>query len=95
MEDSVFYDSLQNSLIDILSMIDYQLAVEFSRNDDAYLNNTYICYRNLPSKPRISFYLWDFDLAYDNANLTTNGWVYDTYNVMWKKANSALNTEMP
>lgn len=70
-------------LVDVQSMIDCQLIVEFSCNTDSYNQSTFI-YKNVDSKdPRIKFCVWDFDLAYGNGSKTNfikpNIWVYNSY----------------
>ena len=69
--------------IDIYSMIDCQLVVEFSCNTDSYNQSTFF-YKTVDSNDsRIKFCVWDFDLAYGNGSKTNfikpNIWVYNSY----------------
>lgn len=75
------------SKIDVQSFIDYMLATEFSGNIDGYrLSTYYYKYSNAQAKkdgldPRWKMTLWDFNIAYGNANYyngnRTNFWQYD------------------
>lgn len=73
--------------IDVRSFIDYMLATEFSMNIDGYRLSTkfykYSTTRAAAEKldPRWKTTLWDFNIAYGNANYyqgeSTNVWQYD------------------
>ena len=64
-------------LIDIQSMIDYQLISEFCCNYDSYELSTYLYKRRNDDDGRIRFSLWDLDLTYGNNRLLPNEWVYN------------------
>lgn len=79
-----------DSHIDMLSMIDYQLASEFSHNGDAYVFSTFF-YKNRDDKdPKLKFSLWDFDLGYGNYSAgdcsKTDTWVYEKQGHWWREA---------
>lgn len=54
--------------IDVLSFIDYQLATELAHNVDGYRLSTYFYKRRDSVDPRFKTSLWDFNIAYGNAD---------------------------
>lgn len=76
--------------IDMLSMIDYQLASEFSHNVDAYRLSTFIYKYRDEKDPRLKFSLWDFDLGYGNCSAgnasCTDTWMYEKHGSWWMEA---------
>lgn len=76
-------------LVDINSMIDYQLAAELSHNGDGYLFSTYLYKHRDDSDGRFKFSLWDYDLAYGNYSKPevsrTDSWMYDRQGYWWKE----------
>lgn len=67
-------------LIDIQSMIDYQIMTELSHNADGYTLSTFMYKHNAG---RFKFSLWDYDLAYGNyaqrASSYTYTWIYKSW----------------
>ena len=73
-------------LIDIQSMIDYQLISEFSCNQDSYELSTFLYKKRNSKDSRIKFCLWDFDMTYGNNRLLPNEWVYSMRRHWWSTA---------
>ena len=73
-------------LIDIQSMIDYQLISEFSSNHDSYDLSTYLYKRRNDDDARIKFCIWDFDVTYGNNRLLYNDRVYSLRKHWWSTA---------
>ena len=79
MEHAVAGEDFKNpstgyrAYLDILSMIDYMIAQEFSKNVDGYRLSTPIYkYRDSYDK-RFRFSIWDFNISMGNADYT-DGW---------------------
>ena len=67
-----------DKVIDVLSFIDYQLAMELGHNVDAYrLSGKFYKHRD-SLDPRFKMALWDMNLAYGNIN-RLEGWRTDTW----------------
>ena len=74
-------------IVDVQSMIDYQLVVEFSCNVDGYKMSTFMYKFPDDIDPRIKFGVWDFDMAYGNYAGEDGGkWLYQNYESWWKDA---------
>lgn len=73
-------------LIDIESMISYQLMTEFSHNADGYTLSTFIYKFSSNDDGRFKFSLWDYDLAYGNYAVkgcsNTDTWIIKSW---WKE----------
>ena len=72
--------------IDMESFIDFLLVNEISRNVDGYRISTYLHkLRDSEGGKIVAGPLWDFNLAFGNANYcaggNTNGWAFDFYTV--------------
>lgn len=67
--------------IDVMSFIDYQLAMELGHNIDAYRKSCKLYKRRDGIDGRFKTVIWDMNLAYGNCNLhegwRTDGWVYE------------------
>ena len=61
-------DNGYRKYIDALSFIDYQLATELGHNVDGYRLSTYFYKRRDSVDPRFKTSLWDFNIAYGNAD---------------------------
>ena len=64
--------------LDIMSFIDYQLAMELSHNVDGYRLSAKIFKRRDSEDPRFKLVLWDFNIAYGNVNYY-DGWTWDNW----------------
>ena len=64
--------------LDIMSFIDYQLAMELSHNVDGYRLSCKIYKSRDSVDPRFKLVLWDFNIAYGNVNYY-NGWYTDDW----------------
>ena len=62
--------SYVSRLVDIYSMIDYQLLTEFAQNLDGYDMSNFIYKRSNDSDSLFHFVLWDFDHAYITPSQT-------------------------
>jgi len=93
MEDAFLSDDWDNpeggyrASIDVQSFIDYMLATELSMNIDGYRLSTHLYkhgqkrYEKEGIDPRWKTTLWDYNIAWGNANYydgdKTNGWQYE------------------
>lgn len=75
--------------IDVLNFVDYQLAMEFGHNVDAYRLSGKFFKRRDSVDARFKMVLWDMNLAYGNADYY-QGWRTDTW--MYKN-NNIMNSE--
>lgn len=80
MEDAFYKKDFAtiSKLVDVESLINYQLAVELSHNMDGYVRSVYLYKDKDKNDPRFKILLWDFDLTFGNSNYR-DGWRYDTY----------------
>ena len=66
--------------LDVMSFIDYQLAMELSHNVDGYRLSCKIYKTRDSIDPRFKLVLWDFNIAYGNVDYYkgwyTEGWIY-------------------
>lgn len=67
-----------NPFIDPMSFIDYQIAMEFSHNIDAYRLSCKMFKRRDSEDSRFKLVVWDMNLAYGNTD-NYNGWYTDTW----------------
>ena len=65
-------------IIDELSFIDYQLAMEFGHNVDGYRLSGKFFKRRDSKDPRFKMVVWDMNQAYGNTN-RLDGWRTDTW----------------
>lgn len=67
--------------IDVMSFIDYQLAMELGHDIDAYRKSCKLYKRRDHIDGRFKAVVWDMNLAYGNCNLReawrTDGWMYE------------------
>lgn len=67
--------------LDTLSLMDYYIAQELTKNIDAYRLSTPMYKYPDSVDPRFKFSIWDFNIAMGNANYhdgwSTTGWVYN------------------
>lgn len=59
--------------LDVTSFIDYMLSTEFTRNVDGYRLSTNLYKHQDSVDPRFKMSLWDFNIAFGNANYN-DGW---------------------
>ena len=64
--------------IDVMSFIDYQIAIELGHNIDGYRKSAKFYKRRDSENPRFRMVLWDNDLAYGNCKIR-QGWRTDTW----------------
>lgn len=88
LSGSSFTDPINGyaAYIDVNSFIDFLLVNEFGRNVDGYRISTFIHKRRDSEGGKIfAGPLWDFNLAFGNANYcnggNTSGWAFDFYTV--------------
>lgn len=100
MEDALAADNYTDPVegyrkyIDVTSFIDYQLAMEFGHNVDAYRLSGKFFKRRDSQDPLFKMVVWDMNLAYGNANYynawRTDLWSYDGNDVMYPKNEAYL-----
>ena len=88
-------DRMENALaagqyeqvIDVMSFIDYQLAMELSHNVDGYRLSGKFYKRRDSEDPRFKMAIWDFNIAYGNCRYRegwrTDTWVYESNDVLY------------
>lgn len=73
--------------IDVMSFIDYQLAMELGHNVDGYRKSCKLYKRRDGVDGRFKTVVWDMNLAYGNCNLhegwRTDGWVYECNDLLY------------
>ncbi len=73
--------------IDVMSFIDYQLAMELGHNVDGYRKSCKLYKRRDSVDGRFKTVVWDMNLAYGNCNLhegwRTDGWVYECNDLLY------------
>ena len=73
--------------IDVMSFIDYQLAMELGHNVDGYRKSCKLYKRRDGIDGRFKTVVWDMNLAYGNCNLhdgwRTDGWVYESNDLLY------------
>ena len=75
--------------IDVMSFIDYQLAMELGHNVDAYRFSVKFYKRRDSEDPRFKLVVWDMNLAYGNSH-RLQGWRNDTWRYL---SNDMMNDE--
>lgn len=90
-------DDMENALdqgrygrfIDVMSFIDYQLAMELGHNVDGYRLSGKFYKRRDSEDPRFKMVVWDMNLAYGNANRLdgwrTDTWIYQSNDLMYNQ----------
>ncbi len=78
-----------SELIDVTSFVDYQLAMEFGHNVDAYRLSGKFFKRCDSQDPRFKMVLWDMNLAYGNSSRLegwrTDTWMYQSNDLMYRE----------
>ena len=74
--------------LDVTNFIDYQIAMEFGHNVDAYRLSGKFFKRRDSEDPRFKMVVWDMNLAYGNADYY-EGWRTDTW---MYKSNNIINS---
>jgi len=92
MEDALASDDFQDTetgyphYIDVTNFIDQQLSQEVSHNVDGYRLSTNIYKRRDSVDPRFKTTLWDFNIAFGNANYynaeRTDTWMFENNRYM-------------
>ena len=75
--------------LDMTNFVDYQIAMEFGHNVDAYrLSGKFYKHRD-SENPRFKMALWDMNLAYGNSNYyqgwRTDTWIYQNNDILYSK----------
>ena len=82
------------SYIDVMSFIDYQLAMELSHNVDGYRLSGKFYKRRDSEDARFKMAIWDFNIAYGNADhregWRTDTWVYQSNDVLYREHDDYL-----
>ena len=83
-----------NSVIDVMSFIDYQIATELGHNVDGYrLSGKFYKHRDSVD-PRFKMALWDMNQAYGNTNRLdgwrTDTWIYQSNDLMYREGETYL-----
>ena len=72
--------------IDVMSFIDYQLAMELGHNIDGYRKSCKLYKRRDGVDRRFKTVIWDMNLAYGNCKLHngwhTDGWIYESNDLL-------------
>ena len=72
--------------LDMTNFVDYQIAMEFGHNVDAYRLSGKFYKRRDSESPRFMMALWDMNLAYGNSNYyqgwRTDTWVYQMNDIL-------------
>ena len=80
--------------LDVMTFIDYQLAMELGHNVDAYRLSGKFYKRRDSVDPRFKMTVWDSDLAYGNADhrqgWSTRGWVYQSNDILYQEGDIYL-----
>ena len=85
----------ESLLIDEMSFIDYQLAMEIGHNVDGYrLSCKFFKRRESSGDPRFKLAIWDMNLAYGNADYyegyRTDTWMYQVNDILPKKPTAEM-----
>ena len=95
-------DQMENALasgdysehIDVMSFIDYQIAMELGHNVDGYRLSGKFYKRRDNEDPRFKMALWDMNLAYGNCNRLegwrTDTWMYQNNDLMYREGETYL-----
>lgn len=80
--------------IDVLSFIDYQLAMELGHNIDGYRKSCKLYKRRDNKDGRFKTVVWDMNLAYGNCKLRdgwrTDGWIYQSNDLLYSAGEDFL-----
>ena len=83
-----------NSVIDVMSFIDYQIATELGHNVDGYRLSGKFYKRRDSVDPRFKMALWDMNQAYGNTNRLdgwrTDTWIYQSNDLMYREGETYL-----
>ncbi len=101
METALAFDRYRDqetgecTLIDEMSFIDYQLAMEIGHNVDGYRLSGKFFKRRDSQDPRFKMVVWDMNLAYGNANYhdgwRTDTWIYQMNDLLHANASASTN----
>jgi len=88
MEQALAAGSYSN-VIDVMSFIDYQLAMEMGHNVDGYRLSGKFYKRRDSTDPRFKMVVWDMNQAYGNTNRLegwrTDTWIYQSNDLMHRE----------
>ena len=83
-----------SNVIDVMSFIDYQIAMEMGHNVDGYRLSGKFYKRRDSEDPRFKMVLWDMNQAYGNTNRLdgwrTDTWIYQSNNLMYREGEKYL-----
>ena len=83
-----------NSVIDVMSFIDYQIAMEMGHNVDGYRLSGKFYKRRDIADPRFKMVVWDMNQAYGNTNRLdgwrTDTWIYQSNDLMYREGETFL-----
>ena len=83
-----------DKVIDVMSFIDYQLAMELSHNVDGYRLSGKFYKRRDSEDPRFKMTVWDFNIAFGNCRYRegwrTDTWVYESNPVLYSDGDEYL-----
>ena len=80
--------------IDVMSFIDFQIAMELSHNVDGYRLSGKFYKRRDSNDPRFKMAIWDFNIAYGNADhregWRTDTWIYQNNDLLYREQDPYL-----
>lgn len=83
-----------SGIIDVMSFIDYELAMELGHNVDAYRLSGKFYKRRDSVDPRFKMVVWDMNQAYGNTNRLdgwrTDTWMYQANDLMYREGERYL-----
>jgi len=87
-------ESSYKDFLDVTNFIDYQIAMEFGHNVDAYRLSGKFFKRRDSVDARFKMVVWDMNLAYGNADYyqgwRTDTWMYKNNNTMYSEGDPQL-----
>ena len=83
-----------SGVIDVMSFIDYQIAMEMGHNVDGYRLSGKFYKRRDSTDPRFKMVVWDMNQAYGNTNRLegwrTDTWIYQSNDLMYREGETYL-----
>ena len=94
MMEKAFATGNYEQFIDVMSFIDYQIAMELSHNVDGYRLSGKFYKRRDSEDPRFKMAIWDFNIAYGNADhhegWRTDTWIYQHNDLLYREQDNYL-----
>ena len=94
MMEKAFATGNYEQFIDVMTFIDYQIAMELSHNVDGYRLSGKFYKRRDSEDPRFKMAIWDFNIAYGNADhregWRTDTWIYQNNDVLYREQDNYL-----